>query len=58
MLLLKAAAKVIKIFMKVSIRQDLRLLKQVIVTTDEISDSSEKLTVAAEEINAQGLVYR
>ncbi|MBZ4647416.1 MAG: hypothetical protein JG777_2905 [Clostridia bacterium] len=52
MLLLKAAATVIKIFMKVSIRQDLRLLKQVIVTTGEISDSSEELSAAAEEINA------
>jgi hypothetical protein len=44
--------------MKVSIRQNLKLLKQVIVRTGEISDSSEKLSVAAEEINAQGLVYR
>ncbi|MDK2820853.1 MAG: hypothetical protein PWP31_818 [Clostridia bacterium] len=52
-MLLKAAATMIKIFMKVSIRQDLRLLKQVIVTTGEISDSSEELSAAAEEINAQ-----
>lgn len=58
MLLLKAAATVIKIFMKVGNRQDLRLLKQVVVTTGEISNSCEELSAAAEEINAQGLVYR
>ncbi|SHJ69595.1 hypothetical protein SAMN02745219_03125 [Desulfofundulus thermosubterraneus DSM 16057] len=58
MLLLKAAAKVIKIFTKISIKRDLSLLKQFMVITAEISDSGEGHSAAAEEIVARGLVWR